>query len=97
MRRRDWLNAARHFPLFDKYVEYKLRRWVRDKHQRRHRAFWRTPWLSGKRRTATFWRDALRIGAECRRNRMTENVPYGSIRVAPCKRVELCPLRWRPQ
>ena len=39
----SWLNAARHFRLIDKYVDYKLRRWLRDKHQRRHRAFWRTP------------------------------------------------------
>jgi RNA-directed DNA polymerase len=39
----SWLNAARHFRLIDKYVDYKLRRWLRDKHQRRHRRFWRTP------------------------------------------------------
>lgn len=39
----SWLNAARHFRLIDKYVDYKLRRWLRDKHQRRHRGFWRTP------------------------------------------------------
>ena len=37
------LNAARQFRLIDNYVTYKLRRWLRDKHQRRHRAFWRTP------------------------------------------------------
>jgi RNA-directed DNA polymerase len=39
----SWLDATRHFRLIDKYVECKLRRWLRDKHQRRHRAFWRTP------------------------------------------------------
>jgi len=46
----SWLNAARHFRLIDKYVHYKLRRWLRDKHQRRHRAFWRTP--------RAFWQQA---------------------------------------
>ena len=30
-------------PAIDKYVNRKLRRWTRDKHQRRDRAFWRTP------------------------------------------------------
>ena len=30
-------------PAIDKYVNRKLRRWPRDKHQRRDRAFWRTP------------------------------------------------------
>jgi hypothetical protein len=25
----SWLNAARHFRLIDRYVEYKLRRWLR--------------------------------------------------------------------
>jgi RNA-directed DNA polymerase len=46
----SWLNAARHFRLIDKYVDHKLRRWLRDKHQRRHRAFWRTP--------RAFWQEA---------------------------------------
>jgi group II intron maturase len=35
----SWLNAARHFRFVDKYGEHKLRRWLRDKHQRRHRTF----------------------------------------------------------
>src|SRR5262245_16096330 len=30
-------------------------------------------------------------------SRMPELGPYGSGRVAPCKRVELCRLRWRPR
>jgi len=30
-------------PAIDKYVNRKLRRWPRDKHQRSDRAFWRTP------------------------------------------------------
>ena len=81
----SWLNAARHFRLIDKYVEYKLRRWLRDKHQRRHRAFWRTP--------RAFWQKAGlcilegRIAYQCcmppgegSRSRMTENVTYGSMR-----------------
>ena len=51
------LNAARHFRLIDKYVDYKLRRWPRDKHQRRHRAFWRTP-RAFWRTPRAFWREA---------------------------------------
>jgi RNA-directed DNA polymerase len=38
----SWLNAAEHFRKIDKYIRYKLRRWLWDKHQRRHRAFWST-------------------------------------------------------
>jgi hypothetical protein len=30
-------------------------------------------------------------------NRMRESCKYGSVRVAPCKCVELCRLRWRPR
>lgn len=80
----SWLNAARHFRLIDKFVEYKLRRWLRDKRQRRHRAFWRT--------SRAFWQEALCFGgAHCAHvlnaaggrlpeSRMTENVTYGSMR-----------------
>jgi group II intron reverse transcriptase/maturase len=38
-----WLNSAKHFRKVDNYVQYKLRRWLRCKHQRRRRAFWSTP------------------------------------------------------
>jgi group II intron reverse transcriptase/maturase len=38
-----WLNSARHFRKVDRYVWYKLRRWLRRKHQRVGRAFWSTP------------------------------------------------------
>jgi len=30
-------------------------------------------------------------------SRMQESCPYGSVRVAPCKRVELGCLRWQPR
>lgn len=45
-----WLNSARHFRKVDKYVTYKLRRWLRRKHKRVGRAFWSTP--------AAFWEKA---------------------------------------
>ena len=38
-----WLNAAQHFRKVDQYVSFKLRRWLQVKHQRRRRAFWKTP------------------------------------------------------
>ena len=38
-----WLNSALHFRKVDHYVWYMLRRWLRRKHQRMHRAFWSTP------------------------------------------------------
>lgn len=38
-----WMNAAQHFRKVDKYVQYKLWRWLRRKHQRTRRAFWSTP------------------------------------------------------
>ena len=38
-----WLNSARHFRKVDQYVTWKLRLWLQAKHQRRRRAFWRTP------------------------------------------------------
>jgi len=37
------LNSSRHFWKVDGYVFYKLRRWLRRKHQRVGRAFWSTP------------------------------------------------------
>jgi hypothetical protein len=37
------LNSSRHFWKVDGYVFYKLRRWLRRKHQRLDRAFWSTP------------------------------------------------------
>jgi len=37
------LNSSRHFWKVDSYVFYKLRRWLRRKHQRVGRAFWSTP------------------------------------------------------
>ena len=45
-----WLNSARHFRKVDQYVTWKLRRWLQAKHQRRRRAFWRTP--------LAYWRTA---------------------------------------
>jgi len=38
-----WLNSAQHFRKVDRYVWYKLRRWLRRKHQRVGRSFWSTP------------------------------------------------------
>ena len=38
-----WLNSAQHFRKVDQYVSFKLRRWLQVKHQRRRRAFWKTP------------------------------------------------------
>jgi len=38
-----WLNASMHFRKVDRYVQYKLRRWLRRKHKRVGRAFWSTP------------------------------------------------------
>ena len=45
-----WLNSAQHFRKVDQYVTWKLRRWLQAKHQRRRRAFWRTP--------LAYWRKA---------------------------------------
>jgi group II intron reverse transcriptase/maturase len=45
-----WLNAAQHFRKVDQYVTRKLRLWLRTKHQRKRRAFWRTP--------LAYWRKA---------------------------------------
>jgi len=45
-----WLNSAQHFRKIDQYVSFKLRRWLQAKHQRRRRAFWRTP--------PAYWRKA---------------------------------------
>jgi RNA-directed DNA polymerase len=45
-----WLNSAQHFRKVDQYVTFKLRRWLQAKHQRRRRAFWRTP--------LAYWRKA---------------------------------------
>ena len=45
-----WLNSARHFRKVDQYVTWKLRRWLQAKHQRRRRAFWKTP--------LAYWRKA---------------------------------------
>lgn len=38
-----WMNVAKHFRKVDRYVWYKLRRWLRRKHKRTRRAFWSTP------------------------------------------------------
>ncbi len=38
-----WLNSAQHFRKVDRFVIWKLRRWLQAKHQRRRRAFWKTP------------------------------------------------------
>jgi RNA-directed DNA polymerase len=38
-----WLNSAQHFRKVDQYVGWKLRLWLQGKHQRRRRAFWKTP------------------------------------------------------
>jgi len=38
-----WLNVAKHFRKVDHYVWYRLRCWLRRKHQRTRRAFWSTP------------------------------------------------------
>jgi RNA-directed DNA polymerase len=46
----NWLNSARHFRKVDQYVTFKLRRWLQAKHQRRRRAFWKTP--------LAYWRQA---------------------------------------
>ena len=45
-----WLNSAQHFRKVDQYVTWKLRCWLRTKHQRRRRAFWKTP--------LAYWRKA---------------------------------------
>ncbi len=45
-----WLNAAQHLRKVDQYVTWKLRRWLQAKHQRRRRAFWKTP--------LAYWRKA---------------------------------------
>lgn len=45
-----WLNSAQHFRKVDQYVTWKLRRWLQAKHQRRRRAFWKTP--------LAYWRKA---------------------------------------
>jgi group II intron reverse transcriptase/maturase len=45
-----WLNSAQHFRKVDQYVTFKLRRWLQAKHQRRRRAFWKTP--------LAYWRKA---------------------------------------
>jgi len=37
------LNSSRHFGKVDSYVSYKLRRWLRRKHQRARRASWSKP------------------------------------------------------
>jgi Group II intron, maturase-specific domain len=81
----SWLNAARHFRLIDKYVEHKLRRWLRDKHQRRHRAFWITLRLLAKggplHLGGTHCAPVLKAaGRRLPESRMTENVTYGSMR-----------------
>ena len=46
----NWLNSAQHFRKVDQYVKFKLRRWLQAKHQRRRRAFWKTP--------LAYWREA---------------------------------------
>src|SRR5438552_18463965 len=46
----NWLNSAQHFRKVDQYVTFKLRRWLQAKHQRRRRAFWKTP--------LAYWREA---------------------------------------
>jgi RNA-directed DNA polymerase len=38
-----WLNSARHFRKVDRYVVFKLQRWLRRKQQRTRRAFRRPP------------------------------------------------------
>ena len=45
-----WLNSAQHFRKVDQYVTWKLRLWLQAKHQRRGRAFWKTP--------LAYWRQA---------------------------------------
>jgi RNA-directed DNA polymerase len=45
-----WLNSAQHFRKVDQYLTWKLRRWLQAKHQRRRRAFWKTP--------LAYWRKA---------------------------------------
>ena len=45
-----WLNSAQHFRKVDQFVTWKLRRWLQSKHQRRRRAFGKTP--------LAFWRKA---------------------------------------
>lgn len=45
-----WLNSAQHFRKVNQSVTLKLRRWLQAKHQRRRRAFWRTP--------LAYWRQA---------------------------------------
>jgi RNA-directed DNA polymerase len=38
-----WLHSVQYFRKVDQFVTWKLRRWLQAKHQRRRRAFWKTP------------------------------------------------------